>query len=130
MSKRALSSWSQRSVLFLRAGMFSSPKRVCDAKGEAFARSVLDSTKARRGLFGVVVVRLRGDERRRSPKVRRTVSFDFLVVWGVCEAKGDSVKAAIGLCCLIDFGLKAREVASGEMGEPGASVFPMRRWKR
>jgi hypothetical protein len=36
----------------------------------------------------------------------------------------------MGLVCLNVFGLKARDVASGEIGEPGASGLPMRRWKR
>ena len=116
-------------MLFLRAGMFSSPKRGRETKGDAFAQSV-DSTSARLGLFGVVVLRLRGDDRMRSPSVRRTANFCFLVVCGACNPKGDSVKAAIGLVCLSALGLKARDVASGEIGEPGASTLPMRRWNR
>jgi hypothetical protein len=35
----------------------------------------------------------------------------------------------MGLVCLRALGLKARDVAKGEMGDPGASL-PMRRWKR
>lgn len=90
MSKCALSSWSQRSALFLRVGMFSSPKMGRETKGDAFAQST-DSPKARRGLLGVVVLRLRGDDRSRSPRVRRTVSLFFLVVCGCCNPNGDSV---------------------------------------
>jgi hypothetical protein len=125
MPKCWLSELSQKSMLLLRAGvMFSSPKSGRDAKGVVFP-VVVESARARRGLFAV---RLRGDERK--GPARRKLNF-FFALGGTCETKGDSGCAtAMGLGGFCTLGLKARARARGESGEPGVSGLLVRSWKR
>ena len=123
MPKCWLSDASQKSMLLLRAGVFSSPKSGRETMGVEFPTPV-ESASARRGLFGA---RLRGDDLK--GPARRRLNF-FFVVGAACDAKGDSECAAMGLGGFCTFGLKARASASGESGEPGVSVLLVRSWKR
>ena len=98
---------------------FSSPCARLLMKGVELPRSGA-SPRARRGLLEVV--RLRGEERKGAE--RRKANF-FLLPAGAVAAAGASGKAAMGLAGLCVFGVKARDRASGEMGERGESAWRM-----
>jgi hypothetical protein len=121
-SRLSMSMLSGDSALGRRAGVFSWPGAGRVMNGVALPISV-DSTKARRRGLLELLLRVRGDDRR-GPERRRENFFFAGAAW----ASGDSGYVAIGLVGLCDLGVKARAIASGEMGERGESE--LRSWKR